>query len=301
MKFQAPTIEDAEWAVPLLEANKYMASEFAFTNVFMWQDYVDIKIARFEDFAVVKADYEGEPTHYQYPTGYGNIKPVIEEILAIGEKEGNMPVISTIPDEEKESMEKLFPQMFEYTNPRGNLDYVYLSSDLADLPGGKFKKKRNHCSHFERSYDKWEFKEIDESVTDDILAFTERWLKQDKNVESEGMKNELNAIRRAMENYTELKLRGGYLTIDDEIVAYSYGRPMGDEFITHVEKAMYDIDGGYAFINREMARAIRKEYKYINREDDVDEPGLRKSKLSYRPEFLVNKWRAQPKVWPPVK
>lgn len=299
MKFLSPTIEDAKWAVPLLEANNYMASEYAFTNVFMWQDYVDIKIARFEDFVMVKADYGGDHINYQYPAGKGDMAKAIKEIILASQNDNRPPAITSIPDEGKELLEDLFPDTFTFTNPRGNHDYIYLSSDLADLPGKKFQKKRNHCSRFERDNPNWEFKLIDNTKINDISKFTERWLNQAGNVDSEGIKNEMLAIKRAMENYEALNLMGGYLEVDDEIVAYSYGRPMGDEFIAHVEKAMYDVQGAYAVINREIAKSVGSNYKYINREDDVDEEGLRKSKLSYRPVFLINKWRAQFKEWPP--
>lgn len=298
MNFKAPTIDDAKWAVPLLEANNYLASEYAFTNVFMWQDYVDIKLARFEDFAMIKADYKGSHIHYQFPAGTGDMKTAINAIIADAEGKDRPPAITSIPDEGKELLEKLYPNTFNFTNPRGNNDYIYLSSDLADLPGKKFQKKRNHCSRFERDNPNWEFKLIEENNIDDISKFTERWLNQAGNVDDEGIKNEMLAIKRAMENFSALNLKGGYLTVDDEMVAYSYGRPMGEEFIAHVEKAMYHVNGAYALINREMARTFGKDYKYINREDDVDEEGLRKSKLSYRPQFLVNKWRAEFIEWP---
>ena len=32
-----------------------------------------------------------------------------------------------------------------------------------------------------------------------------------------------------------------------------------------------------------------EDFKYVNREDDAGEEGLRKSKLSYRPVFMVDK------------
>lgn len=300
MEFRSPTIDDAQWAVPLLETDNFMGSEFAFSNVYIWQDVVDMKISKFEDFVLVRADYGGDCIHYQYPCGKGDIKPAIDAILKVAETGDRPPAITSIPHNRKDLVEELYPGIFDFSNPRGNSDYVYLSSDLANLEGSKFRKKRNHISNFERSYPNWEFKEITEDKIVDIMEFTQRWQQQNKN-DTEGINDESLAIKRALDNYSPLNLKGGYLTVDDEIVAYSYGRPMGDEFITHVEKGLYDINGAYAFINREMARTFGKDYTYINREDDVDEPGLRKAKLSYRPEFLVDKWRAEPKIWPPHK
>ena len=42
-------------------------------------------------------------------------------------------------------------------------------------------------------------------------------------------------------------------------------------------------------INQQFVIHEMEDFKYVNREDDAGEEGLRKSKLSYRPVFMVDK------------
>ena len=74
-----------------------------------------------------------------------------------------------------------------------------------------------------------------------------------------------------------------------------------DTFDIHFEKALEDVDGAYAAINQAFARHLREKYptlKFLDREDDMGLPGLRKAKLSYHPHHLVVKFWAR--LWEDV-
>ena len=47
-------------------------------------------------------------------------------------------------------------------------------------------------------------------------------------------------------------------------------------------------------MNREFLANEWSGYKYVNREEDMGLPGMRKAKESYRPVFMVKKYVATP-------
>lgn len=295
MTFHEVKAEDGRWARPLLESKGYFSCEFAFVNIYMWSRVYHTKIARFGDFVIARS--EGKRMHYLFPAGQGNLKEAVDAVLQDSAAAGKTPILFSLNEEDKNWLQQQYPDQFIYDKPRGEADYIYLSSDLVNLPGRKFQKKRNHCSRFERQYPDWQFSEISPDAMEAVCAFNNRWCNLYDNRDDEGIAEEHRAIELACHHYDELKLKGGYLTVGGEVVAFSFGSPLGaDVFVTHVEKALYDVQGAYAVINREMARSFCRGYQYINRENDVDEEGLREAKLSYNPVFLEEKYTAELKV-----
>ena len=88
-------------------------------------------------------------------------------------------------------------------------------------------------------------------------------------------------------------LLGVVLHVGGRIVAFTFGAPINaNTFDVCVEKADVDIEGSYTMINYEFANHIPEQYFFINREEDLGLEGLRKAKLSYYPEVLLEKWIA---------
>ena len=105
---------------------------------------------------------------------------------------------------------------------------------------------------------------------------------------------EQKAIDLAFENFTALGFEGLLLVSGGRTVAFTMGnRIRRDVFDVNFEKAVADIQGAYAMINRSFARYLSEKYpelNFLNREDDMGIAGLRKAKLSYYPDLLLRKW-----------
>ena len=93
------------------------------------------------------------------------------------------------------------------------------------------------------------------------------------------------------------KLEGGVLRSGGKVLGFSVGEMTGREtFDVHFEKAEISINGAYPMVCRELARQVMAGHpglRYINREEDMGMESLRRSKLSYKPEFLLKKYLAR--------
>ncbi len=290
MEFHSPTLKDRKWVLKAFDFGQTDCCEYCFGNIFMWSDIYDNKIYN-DDGVFVSADFTDKPI-FCYPIGDGDKKSTIEKLIEFSKSLGVNLEFFGMTEKDRDELQFLFPKQFEITEERDYFDYLYTSESLAQLAGRKLASKRNHISYFEKTFD-WKYEPITKENIHKCELLNEHWerLNREKNPEEIG--DEHLAIKKALANFFDLGLEGGILTIEDEIVAFTFGEKLNDNtFCTHVEKAYGNIRGAYQMINREFARQLKDRFEYINREDDTGSEGLRRAKLSYHPHRLVIKYSA---------
>ncbi|MCM1149627.1 MAG: phosphatidylglycerol lysyltransferase domain-containing protein [Butyricicoccus sp.] len=295
LTFHPLGIEDKTWIDERVFASGTRSADYSFGSMFMWDGRYRQLVCDFGGRLVALAHAHGAPI-YPFPVGSGELEPVIGEMRAYARENGFPFVIRGVEERALDELERLFPGKFEFSEDREFADYIYSAEKLDTLSGKKLHAKRNYVNRFcaERE---WSFRELEQGDFPACLELLRHWREGEQD---EDIIGEHEAIMRCFEHYSELELAGGALFVGGELIAFAVGeRISADTADVHFEKAVAEIDGAYAMINRELARLMRArwpELKYINREDDMGLENLRQSKLSYHPEYLLRKftatWRA---------
>lgn len=174
---------------------------------------------------------------------------------------------------------------------RDNDDYLYLQSDLANLPGRRYHKKSNRINYFStrHAYSVEPFAEIHK---EGAVALAERW-ERAKNIDRKlSIIAETAATVEAVSLFQELLLSGVVVLVEGEVAAFALGECLNNNTVVcHFEKADPFMEGAAQLINREFSRSQSESCIYINREQDLGDSGLRSAKNSYHPVSMVRKFR----------
>jgi hypothetical protein len=185
---------------------------------------------------------------------------------------------------------------FSITSDRDAADYVYLTEELAALKGNKLHKKRNLISQFKRAYSDYSIIPINEQNCKDVMHFERRLFAAMPSV-SCSLVDESDAMAMAFSHWNNLDLSGLMLLVKDEIAAFAVFSPLSsDTWGVHFEKSDVAFKGAAQMINCETAKFLKGTARYINREQDLGIPGLRRAKLSYAPHALIEPYFLVPKV-----
>jgi hypothetical protein len=175
---------------------------------------------------------------------------------------------------------------------REHWDYLYRVSDLIELRGRRFHKKKNLFNQFERKY-KYEYVPFSTEMIGRATAMQEDWCTWRDCESSEALSAENRVIARILQSWEMLPTaNGGAILIDREMVAYTIAESLSDEtLIIHLEKGNQAYKGVYQAINQMFLDHSGSEHKIVNREQDLGDEGLRKAKLSYNPVDFLKKHR----------
>jgi hypothetical protein len=290
LDFKPVMIDSLRSIQPFFDETSFKNCDFSFSNIFSWKHLYNTTYAIEDGFLYIRFQAMESLPGYLFPLGKGDLKKAIERMKQDAQKRISPLRLYAVTPEMFDRLESVMPDEFVYEKKRDWYEYIYSSADLISLVGKKYQSKRNHINKFKRTY-QWEYLPITREIIPDCLKLYERWCAENGGRNSEqSLVEERIATQKAFNNYESLGLTGGALRIDGEILAYSYGQPLGkDTFGVHAEKCLYDIDGGFTMINQQFAEHNCASYPYINREEDLGLDSLRQAKMSYHPVILLEK------------
>ncbi|MBQ3839997.1 MAG: DUF2156 domain-containing protein [Fibrobacter sp.] len=304
-----------------MAASGYIGSDASFANVYLLRKKYGTQIAIQDGFIFRYYNGQGSRRGYSFPLGEGDVGAALKWIADDARATGRPLEFCLVDELRAQILQEYFnanagsngaesPLHFE--NNHGDSDYVYSAEALATLAGNQYRKKRNHISRFNRTYGQFELQEIKAENAGVALEIEKLWLKSvagdsaceptcecEEAARAECSEDELSrmaeycAIVEALENFDALQMRGAVLYVEGKAV----GMTMASEIAPgawdiHFEKVIgeYADNGGYAVINKMFAeRLVADGAKFINREEDIGLEGLRKAKLSYYPQTILDK------------
>ncbi len=269
-------------------------SEYTFTNMFMWRKSYNIRYAIIDDMLCVFSRHGKNGTEsVNFPIGTGNISAAMQKILDYFSNIGQNPVIRIYREDDIKKLNDAFPEKFIITEDIDSFDYVYNTSDLIELPGSKYHSKRNHINKFKSLFN-FEYKPLTPPLCPECLEMFSRWCHSKEGIVP-GIAEQYEAVVELMENYEELGITGGVITVLDKVVAFSFGEVLSQRnsmTVIHIEHADTDYHGSFPIMNQQFLEHEWSPFKYVNREEDMGLPGLRKAKQSYKPQRMIKKYIA---------
>jgi hypothetical protein len=294
MSFKPITIADRELITSYTCRSDFMNCDFSFANMCSWRFLYHSEYKTLNGFLLIRFEIEEKGRKhkaYMFPIGSGDLIQAIERMEKDARAEGHALCILGVTPEGKNRLQTFCPDEFMFLPERDYFDYIYQRQDLEQLAGKKFQAKRNHINKFKSAYPSYTYLPITQEIVPLCLELEYKWYQANRTEEDvEDLRDENRSMVFALNHFDELGLTGGTLWVDGQIVAFTYGSPINrNTFGVHVEKADVRYTGVFSMINREFIARIPERYLYINREEDLGIPGLRRSKLSYHPAILLEK------------
>lgn len=288
LEFKKLELEDIELVQQYLNGQNTRLCDSTIGGIFMWRNYFQVEFVIYKNTLLFKVRYLDGKIAFTMPVGE-NVKEALAEIkeYCINQKiELHFCVVSKA---QLEVLKENFPSM-EAETERDWYDYLYDSQDMATFKGRRYSGQRNHMNKFKALYPEYRFEEITKDNLEEVIAFFEAFSTAHQK-DSETAIEESKMVLELLKKYDIYKQMGGLIRVEDKIVAISVGEIVGDTLFIHIEKADRDYQGSYQMIvNQFAAHYVNEDVNYVNREEDVGDEGLRKSKLSYHPVELLEKY-----------
>jgi hypothetical protein len=295
LTFRSLELEDKNLINSYLINQNYRVSDLCFVNLYAWGKKFNTQFAVYDDWLFIRFKDNSGRNSYLKPIGKGDIKKGIEIIVDDHKQFDTVFQIRGVTQEMIDEIEEAMPGKFNYKLNMSVSDYIYTSEKLIHLKGKKLQSKRNHINRFMRE-NEWKYKTLtgNPELVRECKSMLDKWMAINSEDKDPSIDYDDFATKIMLENFEYLNLKGGLICVNNEIAAFSIGEVLTkDTVVVHVEKAFTSIHGAYTIMNQQFVLNEAADFLYINREEDMGVENLRKAKLSYQPDILLEKYNAR--------
>ena len=286
MQFKQLTMDQIPLVQPYFRQMRSRTCDFTVGGMFMWRNYYHMEYAVADGTFYSRLHDQDGQVYYNLPLGetLADGMGVLRELT-----EGGPLRFCTVPECYLEEIQTLCPgcAVSEQTD---FADYLYLASDLIQLGGKRYSGQRNQISQFKRGVEAWSFAPLTAGNLEAVEEFfTRTYLSLAGAGDTEREEN--RRVLEVLQNLDRYGMVGGVLAADGAVVGFSLGEIVNDTLFTHIEKADRSCKGAYQMLVNQFAAAYGGgDVTYINREEDMGDPGLRRAKQAYHPVELLKKY-----------
>ena len=292
LEFNPIRLKDAARLYKYYKHCSYRLCEYSTGVKLMWRHHYKSEYTESCDCLIVYTRMEDGGYVFNVPVplpGKGDVDAALNEIDEWCMAKGILPVFSPVPVEERGRLLDRYPYA-SIENIRLWQDYLYNAEDLASFAGRRYSGQRNHINKFRKLYPEARFCPLTPEDNPRVDAFWEKF-HETFNKDTILAKKEVCYAQKLMRQVGKGWVKAGAIELNGELIAISLGEVCGDTLICHIEKALPGYEGVYPAMVQSFAAHYSGGLRWINREDDAGDKGLRTSKLQYLPAEMGQKIR----------
>lgn len=189
-----------------------------------------------------------------------------------------------IPEKWLAEIDKFHPVL---KSCRSETDYLFTIDKLQKFPGRALSSRRNLLSQLIHHH-AMEAKPLTNNEIPSALTILDVW--QENSGQTKEASDYLPA-RDALAFMERLELFGRIVYADGQPVGFTIGELLTPTTaLLHFSKAIHAYKGLTPYLYQDFANHLPDTVRWINLEQDVGSPSLRKAKEAYDPDQLLTKW-----------
>lgn len=268
-------------------------SDLNFCELWSWDFDNDFEVSNLNGNIVVKMKnfVNRKPLYVLY--GDNDLENTVNSFGKYLQTISPSAVISLVPEE---MAKKINDKSFLVKEDENNFDYIYETGKISSYAGLDYKKQRTSTNCFLKKYDNLRILKINKDVENckkDLLKLLKSW----KNNPQRPFDNELEkkAIKRMIEACDQFNFLGVGVYLDGSLIGATINEPLTEDFaINHC--IMFDPKycGVYHFLLRASCIILSYHgFKFLNVQQDLGLPGLRKTLRSNLPVGTFKKYTVE--------